>query len=71
MEYFDEIPLHKFNPTFPNVVIGSSFAGQLVLWNLNEEMLSEEKDNFSVCVIIKLIVNFFFFHKLKHFITHL
>ena len=33
----------------PNVVIGGSFTGQLVLWNLAEEMLSGESDNFYVC----------------------
>lgn len=60
MECFDEIALHKFNPTFPNVVIGGGFYGQLVLWNLTEEMLSEGEDNFSVCIVIKPIVNFFF-----------
>lgn len=53
MEYFDEIVLHEFNPTFPNVVIGGSFPGQLILWNLTEAMLSEENYNFSVCMVIK------------------
>lgn len=60
LEYFDEIVLHEFNPTFPNVVIGGSFPGQLVLWNLTEAMLSEENYNFSVCMVIRSTVNFFF-----------
>lgn len=39
-------------------MIGGSFPGQLILWNLTEEMLSEENDNFSVCINIKSILFF-------------
>ncbi|XP_054723577.1 dynein axonemal intermediate chain 3-like [Uloborus diversus] len=41
LKHFDDVIVHKFNPTTPNLVVGGSLSGHLVLWQVNSDCLSQ------------------------------
>ncbi|GIX90179.1 dynein intermediate chain 3, axonemal [Caerostris extrusa] len=47
LEYFDDLTVINFNPIKPNLLVGGSLSGQLVLWDVKQEMYDRDHTNIS------------------------
>ncbi|CAL1280697.1 unnamed protein product [Larinioides sclopetarius] len=42
LEYFDDLTIMKFNPSKPNLLAAGSLSGQLILWDVKQEIYNKE-----------------------------